>query len=204
VGTVQRQRDAAEAIAAAWWTRPWPGAGLRSFGILTGDDGDTLLLVSLLDDLDTVPEQDPNWKQDVDAAVPGIERDGVVAARLYRSSPAHRDVNEAGCLVLVTRIFEDPDVSEAERFVDALFEAGAGVPPADGLISADVYVSVDGARVLNYALWTGADAHRRATEDVPQPLAEDPRWQQAHEWPGLRSTSFRRFEPLLQLTRPDP
>ncbi|MFC6937415.1 hypothetical protein ACFQHO_48885 [Actinomadura yumaensis] len=136
---------------------------------------------------------------EVDAAVPGIERAGVVAWRRHRSTPSHRDPAEAGCAVLVTRTFDGPDPDRARDLVDALFTAGDKVPPADGLVAAHFYLGLDGAQVLNYALWTSSQAHHDAVAHRPPRLADDSDWQHAHTVPGLRSTTVQRFEPLLLL-----
>ncbi|UNS95273.1 antibiotic biosynthesis monooxygenase [Streptomyces tubbatahanensis] len=199
VGTPQRQHAVAEAIAGAWRRRPWPGPGLRSYAVLAADDGTTLLHFSQVDDLEDVPAQDLTWKQEVDAAVPGIERTGVSAGVLRRSTPAYGPAAEAACAVLVTRIFDGPDAERANRLVDAMFESSAETPAAEGLLSAHFYVSPDGATVLNYALWASADAHRQAIENRPAELEANAQWQQAHACPGLLSTSFQRFRPLLRL-----
>ena len=199
VGTEERQRATAEAVARAWRTRPWPGDGLRSYAVLAADDGSTLLHVSEVEDLDDVPAQDLSWKQEVDRDVPGIERVGVVAARSYRRTPAYGRAADAACFVLVTRVFDGPGTERAEGLVEAMFDSSAGAAPAPGMISADFYVSPDGARVFNYALWTSAEAHRHAIEHRPPRLAADERWRRAHAWPGLLSTSFQRFRPLLRL-----
>ncbi|MGY1433730.1 antibiotic biosynthesis monooxygenase [Streptomyces reniochalinae] len=199
VGTPQRQHVVAEAIADAWRGRPWPGPGLRSYAVLAADDGTTLLHFSQVDDLDDVPAQDLTWKQQVDAAVPGIERTGVTAGVLRRSTPAYGPAAEAACAVLVTRIFDGPDAERANRLVDAMFESSAGTPPAKGLLSAHFYVSPDGTKVFNYALWISADAHRQAIEKRPAELEANAQWQRVHAYPGLLSTSFQRFRPLLRL-----
>ncbi|GAA2171760.1 hypothetical protein [Actinomadura napierensis] len=200
VGSPERQEAAVDAIAAAWEARPWPGENLRSYGVLAGDDGTTLLHFSVLDGPDDMSGQ--AWKREVDAAVPGIERIGVVACRLRRGTPAYGDVRDARCAVLVTREFDPPAVGSANGLVDAMFNGSADTPPAAGLISAHFYVSLDGARVFNYALWTSAEAHQRAVGNVPPALAENEQWKQAHAWRGLRSTAFQRLSPRLHLARP--
>ncbi|WP_170223174.1 hypothetical protein [Nonomuraea turkmeniaca] len=50
MGSPQRQEAAAQATAAAWQAPPWPGARLRSYAVLAGDDGDTLLHVAHVTD----------------------------------------------------------------------------------------------------------------------------------------------------------
>lgn len=201
VGSSERQRTAADAIAAAWDARPWPDARLHEYAVLAGDDGTTLLHFSQMDGETTGAGSDSEWKRDVDAAVPGIERHGVVACRLHRSTPAYGPAREAGCVVLVTREFDGPDVGRAERLVNTIFDGRAQTPPAAGLLAAHFYVSLDGARVFNYALWASADAHRSAIENIPASLASNAEWQQAHSWPGLVNTSFQRFRPDLLLAR---
>jgi hypothetical protein len=199
VGAPARQEAAVEAIASAWRARAWPGGGLRSYAVLTGEDGSSVLHVSQLAEGGGGPP-DTGWKREVDAAVPGIERDGVVASRLRTSTPAYGAAGDAGCVVLVTRVFDGPDLDRAYGLVQAMFDGGAAVPPAEGMISAHFLVSLDGARVFNYALWASVDAHREAVGSRPSELDEDPDWQRAHTWPGLLSTTFQRFRPRLHLT----
>lgn len=197
-----RQTAAIDAIATAWQARPWPGEGLSSYAVLAGDDGDTLLHYSQTPRLDAPVRQDLTWKSDVDAAVPGINRLGVTACHLRQSTPAHAGLDDVGCLVLVTRVFDGPDLERAERLVHTMFAAGAKTPPAEGMISAHFYVSLDGTEVFNYALWTSAAAHQTAIDNVPKPLADSEEWQHAHAWPGLLTTSFQRFRPRLLMESP--
>ncbi|MBF8186021.1 hypothetical protein ITP53_09735 [Nonomuraea sp. K274] len=42
-------------------------------------------------------------------------------------------------------------------------------------------------------------AHRDAMEQRPPQLEDDPQWRRAHQWPGLISTTFQRFQPRLHL-----
>lgn len=200
VGTLQRQQAAADAIAEAWRNRPWPGPGLRSYTVLAADDDTTLLHFSQVNDLDEVPAQDLTWKQEVDAAVPDIDRTGVFAAKRRESTPTYGPAARAGCVVLVTRVFDGPDTGRANRLVDTVFRSTADTTPADGLLSAHFYVNTDGTRVFNYALWTTAEAHRQAIEHRPARLEASTQWQKAHAWPGLLDTTFQRFRPALQLT----
>ncbi|MEW2452982.1 antibiotic biosynthesis monooxygenase [Streptomyces albus] len=200
VGGPERQYAVAKTIAGAWRRRPWPGIGLRAYTVLAADDGTTMLHFSEVDDLVDVPPQDLTWKQEVDAAVPGIERVGVASGLLRRSTPVHGPAAEATCVVLATRKFDSPDAARADRLVDAVSESGAGVPPADGLLSAHFSVSADGSQVFDCALWVSADAHRRAVENRSAGLETNARWRQAPPWPGLVGTVFQRFRPLLRLT----
>ncbi|MGW3350026.1 hypothetical protein ACWDA3_42575 [Nonomuraea rubra] len=56
--------------------------------------------------------------------------------------------------------FDGPGAERAGALVEAMFEASANTPPAAGLICASFYVSLDGSRAFNYALWTSAQAVR--------------------------------------------
>jgi hypothetical protein len=201
VGSADRQRAVVTAVEEAWRTRPWPSSELGAYGVLIGDDDDTLLHVSLAEQPDAASGQDLSWKRDLDAAVPGIDRAGVVVCRRHRSTPAFGDIGYARCVVLVTREFDSPDVARAQDLVDTLFASSADTPPADGLIGAHFYVSLDGAQVFNYALWVSAEAHERMIDHRPAQLEGNPDWQKVHAWPGLRSTAFQRFRPGL-LMRP--
>lgn len=198
-GSADRQRSAVTAVEQAWRARPWPGSGLSAYGVLVGDDDDTLLHVTLAEDSDAAGEQDLSWKQDVDTAVPEIERIGVDACRRHRSTPTIGDIGEARCVVLVTRDFDGPDIERAENLVDTLFDSSADTPQATGLIAAHFYISLDGARVFNYALWESAEAHQRMIENRPPELESNPDWQKVHAWPGLRSSAFQRFRPGVLL-----
>lgn len=95
--------------------RPWPGIGLRAYTVLAADDGTTMLHFSEVDDLEDVPPQDLTWKQEVDAAVPGIERVGVASGVLRCGTPVHGPAAEATCVVLATRTFDSPDAARADR-----------------------------------------------------------------------------------------
>ena len=148
VRTPGRQQAAVAAIAAAWEKRTWPSDDLLSYNVFAATDGDALLHYSQWS-ADSPRPQDPAWKDDVDAAVPGVERAGVTAYRLYRG---HRVLaEEPGCVVVVARELQTPDPGSSRQLVDALFDSTAGAPSPPGLISAHFFVGLDGSRVLNYA-----------------------------------------------------
>ncbi|GAA2637162.1 antibiotic biosynthesis monooxygenase [Actinomadura fulvescens] len=211
-------RQAADVIAAAWRTRPWPAPHLLSLQVLTSADADAdsgggsgggsggrvLVLHSrwTSENACRSTSLDQDWKRQVDAQVPGIQRTGVIGAAPYRS--ARHAAAEPGCVVLVTRRLCGPDPARARRLVDALFTGAACTPPAPGLLQARFLISPDGACVLNHAHWTSAAAHHAAITDVPPGLTGDPHWRQAHTWPGLASTTFQRLDPALVLHNPHP
>lgn len=199
VDTAARQDTAIDAIAEAWDRRPWPGPGLATYSVLAGLDHSTLLHVAQYKDPDApvLPEH-RSWKDEVDAAVPGLRRLGVTGCHRHRSAVVD-PAAEPGCAVLVVREFDKPDVEQARQLIDTLFHSTADRPAAEGMISAHFYVSLDGSRVFNFAYWTSEEAHRAAVEHVPDDVAANAEWQQVHEWPGLVQTTFRRFEFRLRL-----
>lgn len=201
VATPERQRAAVDAAMAAWEHVPWPEGLLGHYG-LVGIDGSTVLHYIQWTGEEAVRTFQrttrPAWVRRVDDAVPGIERQGVVAYRLYRSTDADRSEQTPGCIVAVTREFDGPDLERARQLVDTLFALPVAAP-APGIIGAHFHISTDGARVLNYAEWVSAEAHQAAIESNPQGVKESKEWQQVHAWPGLKSTAFKRYLPYRGL-----
>ncbi|AXG77226.1 antibiotic biosynthesis monooxygenase [Streptomyces paludis] len=212
VGTPARQRACVEAISRVWRARPWPDAGLLSYSVAVGEDGDTLLHYAQWSDTAanerfTALSRDERVAE-IDAAVPGIERVGLSRFELYRSGtrPAG-DTRAPGCVVIVDIEFE-PDAAglrEAggrEGWVDAVFAAldtDPRLPP--GGLSAHFHLSTDGTRVLNYAEWESAQAHidalAAAGEGVGSPT---PEWARVRAYPGVRGSTVTRYTPALSLS----
>jgi hypothetical protein len=170
--------------------------------VLAGTDGRLLLHRSewALPEPGRAVPADRSWKDEVDRAVPGIERRGVVGSLLHRARIVRADGPAPGCVVFVTREFDGPQPERARRLVDALVDSTAAAPAPAGLIAARFYVSLDGRYVHNLAEWTDADAHRAAVAR-PLPRSVDPaRWRQVGTWPGLTETTFDRFRPALRFT----
>lgn len=67
-------------------------------------------------------------------------------------------------VVTVTVDLDEPDPERQRAWVDNAFDAAGTADPAPeaGLLSARFHLSLDGARVLNLAEWTTAQAHRDA------------------------------------------
>ncbi|MGI5346612.1 antibiotic biosynthesis monooxygenase [Streptomyces sp. CA-250714] len=202
VGAAARQRAAVDALAAAWSARPWPTRDLRAYDVLASIDGATLLHRSqwAVQDAQRAVLPDRSWKDEVDRAVPGIERAGVIGGQLHRSRTTEDTPRAAGCIVLVTRTFDGSDPARARARTDALFEATADTPAPAGLLSARFYLSPDGRHVLNYAEWTDAEAHQAAITQPPPETVDRAQWRQVHDWPGLTHTTFDRFHPGRQIT----
>lgn len=206
VAAPEAQRPAADAAIDAWEHVPWP-PGLLSHTCLIGTDGETVLHYSQWTSNDACREfvgtDRPAWARAVDDAEAGIDHRGVVGYELYRSRVADRSAPVPGCIVVVTREFDGPDLARARKLVDVMFELPDGVP-TPGLISAHFHISTYGARVLNYALWASEDAHRAAFENPPSKVEQSAEWQDVHSWPGLTSTAFKRYQPYRCIAAPPP
>ncbi|MER6984638.1 hypothetical protein ABT317_48760, partial [Streptomyces carpinensis] len=90
VGTPQRQRQTVEAVAATWERRPWPADDLVSYHVYTGHDGSTLLHHSQWASEQAyeafVRTRRQERVDEIDTAVPGIERLRLGRYRRYRGS----------------------------------------------------------------------------------------------------------------------
>ncbi|MFJ8754745.1 antibiotic biosynthesis monooxygenase [Streptomyces sp. NPDC102441] len=205
VGTPERQRRTVEAIRAAWEAREWPHPGLLSYSVLAGDDGEALLHYSRWADeaahRDFARTGRDERVAEIDAAVPGIERVGLRAFELYRSGVNKDDVREPGCVVTVDIEFDGPDPARQRDWVDAVFEALDSDPAlAPGGISAHFHVSADGTRVLNYAEWVSAQAHADALAAPGGGVGSlTPQWHRVQNYPGLKSSTVRRWTHALSM-----
>ncbi|MFF2720697.1 antibiotic biosynthesis monooxygenase [Streptomyces sp. NPDC058011] len=206
VGTPERQRQVVDAIRKAWESRAWPHAGLLSYSVLVGEDGATLLHHSQwtgeLAYQDFVRESRDARNDDIDAAVPGIERRDLHTYELYRSGlRTQGDSREPGCVVIVDVEFAGPDPARQRDWVDTVFEALGADPhtPAGG-IAAHFHVSTDGTRVLNYAEWESAEHHIAALaapgDGVGSP---SPLWERVLKYPGVTGGGVNRYTPALSM-----
>jgi hypothetical protein len=136
-----------------------------------------------VDDDDTVTYS--QWSDPADVA-------GAVAYRHYRSAAMPSPERPVGCVVLVSVEFDRPGV--AEEWVDLVFSAlAAEEDPHPGGISARFHVSVDGLRVLNYAEWTSAEAHRDALARGDGAVGVSEPWRRVRSFPGLVRSDVRRY-----------
>ncbi|MEG3631245.1 antibiotic biosynthesis monooxygenase [Streptomyces poriticola] len=205
VGTPERQRRAVEAIAGTWTGRPWPDDGLKSYHVYTGHDGATLLHHSQWASEQVYEEFFHTHRQqrndEIDTAVPGIERLWLGRYRRYRSSPRPAAAPVPGCIVIVDVEFDGPDPQRQRDWADAVLEAlenDPALPP--GAVSAHLHLGTDGTRVLNYAEWESAQAHLDALaalgDAIGSPTA---RWERVRTWSGLRSSTVARYDHALGL-----
>ncbi|MGW0821231.1 antibiotic biosynthesis monooxygenase [Streptomyces sp. NPDC002845] len=206
VGAPLRQRQTVEAIADTWERRPWPTDGLLGYYVYTGDDASSLLHYSqwtseqAYESFVKVHRQERN--DEIDTAVPGIERVALGRYRHYRSvGPADRGGRVPGCVVIVDIEFDGPDPGRQRAWVDAVLKALEAEPnPHPGGISAHFHLSTDGTRVLNYAEWDSAEAHIEALaapgDGIGSAMAE---WERVQNWPGLKGSTVSRYKYALGL-----
>ncbi|TDT25953.1 antibiotic biosynthesis monooxygenase [Streptomyces sp. BK208] len=207
VGTPERQRQTVEAVARAWENRPWPAEDLRGYHVYTGHDGTTLLHHSQWASEQAYEAFVKTLRQErvdeIDTAVPGIERLELRRYRRYRSV-TREDRSAAvvpGCVVIVDVAFEGPDPDRQRAWVDAVLEALEGDPvPHPGGLSAHFHLSTDGTRVLNYAEWDSAQAHVDALAAPGEGVGSgSARWERVRNWPGLKSSTVGRYDHALGL-----
>ncbi|MFC4612416.1 antibiotic biosynthesis monooxygenase [Streptomyces maoxianensis] len=207
VGTPQRQRAAVEAILKAWQSRDWPSAGLLSYTVHIGEDGRTLLHYTQWTDEDAAQDFSDNHRDgrvaEIDAAVPGIERLGIHSYTLYRSGGLGADERRVpGCVVIVDVEFDGPDAARQRAWVDGVFEAlesDSHLHP--GGIAGYFHISVDGTRVLNYAEWEGAQAHREALAGPGDGVGSTtPQWAKVQSFPDVSGGGVNRYTPALSLS----
>lgn len=197
VGSPERQRTLVEAFITAWEGVPWP-QGLLSANLFLSTNGKTVLNYAQWTDDEAYHEFVQTHLQSrveqIDRAVPVIERSGPVNYRVYRSG-VRRDAPVSGCVVIVSVEFDGPNEWRQRLWVDTVFDAlEAETEPHPGGISGHFHLSVDGARVLNYAEWTSEDAHREAIERSGHgSIGSGPKWGQARSFPGLKSSGFKRY-----------
>ncbi|MEV7079009.1 antibiotic biosynthesis monooxygenase [Streptomyces sp. NPDC093516] len=204
VGTPERQRQAVEAIARAWERRPWPTGDLLGYHVYAGHDGDALLHYSQWRSEQAYEAFVKTHRQErvdeIDTAVPGIERVWLGRYRHYRSA-RREDAAVPGCVVIVDVRFDGPDAERQRAWVDAVFEALQSDPEQHpGGISAHFHLGTDGTRVLNYAEWESAQAHIDALAAPGDGVGSaTEQWKRVQNWPGLRESTVRRYDHVLGL-----
>ncbi len=205
VGTPLRQRQTVEAIARTWEARPWPADGLLGYHVYTGHDGSTLLHHSQWRGEQAYESFVRTHRQErvdqIDTAVPGIERLGLGRYRRYRSARRDGDPRVPGCVVIVDIEFEGPDPERQRAWVDAVLAALEAEPePHSGGISAHFHLSTDGTRVLNYAEWESARAHAEALAAPGDGVGSATElWHRVQNWPGLKGSTVSRYDHALGL-----
>jgi hypothetical protein len=206
VGTPERQRQTVEAIARTWERRPWPSEDLLGYHVYTGHDGSTLLHHSQWTGEHAFESFVKAHRQErvdeIDTAVPGIERLRLGRYRRYRSLVRKDGTAPVpGCIVVVDVEFEGPDPERQRAWVDAVIEALESEPvPVPGGISAHFHLSTDGTRVLNYAEWESARAHADALAAPGEGIGSTTAaWERVRNWPGVTGGGVSRYDHALGL-----
>ncbi|MFI9528038.1 antibiotic biosynthesis monooxygenase [Micromonospora rosaria] len=202
VGTPQRQQATVDAIVEAYADRPGP-AGLLSYSVFPGTDGDTLRHYTLWRDgaayQGFVADSRQPRVDHIDAAVPGIERLELIRYRLYRGRRA-QPAPRPGALVTVR--VQTEDEIHARAWVDAVLAALDASDPAAGGIGGFFHVSTDGTQVLNYAEWSSVEAHPAALAAGGGSVGRGPLWDRVQRMPGVRLLGVDRFH-LAATFEPD-
>ncbi|MDN0194999.1 antibiotic biosynthesis monooxygenase [Streptomyces sp. S.PNR 29] len=200
VGTPERQREAVDAIAATWERGPWPVRGGLGYYVYAGHDGTTLLHHSQwrrAEDFEGyVKTQRQERVDEIDTAVPGIERVRLDRYRRYRSHErAVGDTRVPGLIVTVRIDFEEGASGRRREWVDLVLAALAADPEGHrGLVSAHFHLSDDGTHVLNYAEWESAEAYDEA---LALPGGEE--WERVRTYPAVEGVTGQRYSYALGL-----
>jgi deazaflavin-dependent oxidoreductase (nitroreductase family) len=188
-GTPERQHAKVEETFAELEHLPWP-RGLISFNAFASTDGETVLTYT-------------QWtsgeaSHEFIAGVTGVDP---TEYRLYRGG-VRDNPPVPGCIVVVSVEFDGPDQQRQRRWVDTVLDAlAAETEPHPGGISGHFHVSTDGTRVLNYAEWTDEDAHHDALERSGRgTVGSSPDWRRVQNFPGVRSSGFKRYRLLRSLS----
>jgi len=206
VGTPERQRLTAEVIAGTWERRDWPAAGLLSYHVYTGHDGSTLLHHSQWTSEQAYEAFVKTHRQErvdeIDTAVPGIERVGLGRYRRYRSR--ERVVGDARVpgLVVAVRIDFAPDAADRHTdWIDTVLLALADDPVGhSGLISAHFHLGDDGTHVLNYAEWESPEAYDRTFAAPGEGIGSPTElWERVRTYPGFKGSTISRYDHALGL-----
>ncbi|MFB7932433.1 antibiotic biosynthesis monooxygenase [Streptomyces sp. NPDC056039] len=200
VGTPERQGLTVEAIGRTWERRPWPADGLLGYHVYAGQDGSTLMHHSQWSGEHAFEAFVKTHRQErvdeIDTAVPGIERVGLGRYRRYRSRErAVGDVRVPGVIVTVRVDFEEGAGARREEWVDLVVKALGDDPETHaGLISAHFHLSTDGGHVLNYAEWESDQAY----DDALAAPGSDA-WERVRGYPGMTGSSGSRYRHALGL-----
>lgn len=183
VGRPELLVPAAEAVIAAWQQSPWP-EGLLAYALYLDADGDLI-------------RDYAQWTGEQAYEKAGLLRDRT-GYHLYRGSRS--PAGELPGAMVAVRVDTDDDAL-ARTWVDAVFQAlegTAGLP--SGGLGAFFHISTDGRRVLNYAEWVSAEAHREALAATGRGIAQGPLWDKVQNMPGVRPQSVTRYHLYRTLT----
>ncbi|MEU1853082.1 antibiotic biosynthesis monooxygenase [Streptomyces sp. NPDC019990] len=198
VGTPERQQRVVEEIGRTWQRRPWPTADLLGYHVYAGHDGSTLMHYSRWSGEQGYRAFDETHRQErndeIDTAVPGIERLGLARYRRYRSVERTAGDERVPGLIVTVRI----DFTAGERreeWVDLVSKALGDDPEGHaGLLSAHFHLSTDGGHVLNFAEWESDQAYDEA---LAAPVTDA--WERVRAYPGVGEVRGSRYRHALGL-----
>ncbi|MEV7285938.1 hypothetical protein AB0O01_15435 [Streptomyces sp. NPDC093252] len=216
VGTPERQRLTVDAFAATWERRPWPARELISHHVYLGHDGGTLLhhaqWASPAGYEGFFKTRRQETVDEIDTAVPGIERLSLNRYSRYRSRErAAGDARVPELIVTVRIDFEPGAAGRRTDWIDTLLATqDLDAEGHRGLISAHFHLSDDGTHVLNYAEWAddtaydeviaGAAAAGRGADGGAGGGAGAGEWEKVRAYPGVTRFTGARFRHVLGLT----
>lgn len=184
VAQVAQQETVAEATISAWEKAP-PPPGFLHLSCFVSTDGETVLAYSQWTSDEAHRTFTNTAPPSSDPAV--IELAEPVRYRLYRSIGDDRDAGAPGLMITATF---DVDGPERQRHItDRLIDTARGIGPLPGALSSHFHHSLDGTRVLNYALWTSIEDHDRAVANSDL----DEIYRISTETPGVRPTRGRAY-----------
>ncbi|MEV0980344.1 hypothetical protein [Streptomyces sp. NPDC049915] len=206
VGTPERQQLTVEAIARTWERQPWPTGDLLSYHVYTGRDGSTLMHHSQWASEQAyeafVRTRRQERVDEIDTAVPGIERVGLDRYRHHRSRErAVGDTRVPGLIVAVRIDFEPAAAEERRHWIDLVLKALDDDPVGHrGLISAHFHLSTDGGHVLNYAEWESERAYDEVLAAPGEGIgAPTEQWERVRTYPAVTGFTPARYEHALGL-----
>jgi hypothetical protein len=200
VGDETEQRSVADAVVAGWAKDPWP-EHLRSVSCFTSVD--PVVGVGFL--RGTEATDDARLRVVTYAQWTSMPADNLLTFARYRSFQpvAPGTAPRTGCVFFVTIDFDGPDRRRQRRWIEGVVAALAAEPePAPGLIAAHFHASTDGTRVVNYAEWISAQAHRDALTHGPNGVGQTelPEWRRVREFPGVTGNTVGRYTLHRSLT----
>ncbi|MFC5749761.1 hypothetical protein [Actinomadura rugatobispora] len=161
VGTRERQRAGAAALARLWRSAPLPG-GCLSRNLYVSDDGTAVLAYEQWRSHEAYRRFAETGRPPLTGEVaPGVERREPAAYRLYRTGLTARG-RTPGSIVIIR--FDTRDERAARALVDGLIEEFAGADLPGGGLASHFHIAVDGSRMLNYAEFTDAASHEAVIE----------------------------------------
>ncbi|MFK4106470.1 antibiotic biosynthesis monooxygenase [Streptomyces sp. NPDC019531] len=206
VGTPLRQRQTVEAIADTWRRRPWPTGDLLGYHVYAGHDTATLMHYSQWTSAQAYEAFVKTHRQErvdeIDTAVPDIERLGLGRYRRYRSRERVAGDSRVPGLVVAVRIDFAPEAADRRTdWVDTVLLALADDPVGHpGLISANFHLSDDGTHVLNYAEWESAEAYDRTFAAPGEGIGSPTElWERVRTYPGFKGSTIDRYDHVLGL-----